>query len=187
MSTRNITVRSSHSGEYTARWWTVTKDLEALGAKAFGSLQRREERLERFRLAAAKKEAKQKASQERLDAAIRAEQERVQTRSRSRAQEILDEAEDDETLREHVEFVTSGMEAEEFLQWKLSEAWAGYRAATTQEDRHAARAQVNRAMRNLRDFHDGNPLHVLAATAEMLNAYGNDSDSEDSDYTEGSS
>jgi hypothetical protein len=183
MSTRNITVRSSHSGEYTSRWWTVTKDLEAVGAKAFGSLQRREERLERFRLAAAKKEAKQKASLERLEEARRREQQAVADRMRVRAEELHAE----QVLADHIEFVTSGMEAEEFLQWKVSEAWASYREATSRDERHAAREEVNRTMQMLRDFHDGNPLHVLAATAEMLNAYGNDSDSEDSDYTEGSS
>jgi hypothetical protein len=182
MSTRNITVRSAHSGEYTARWWTVTKELEAMGAKAFGSLQRREERLERFRLAAAKKEAKQKASLERLEEARRQETETVAARMRTRSAELRAE----QVLEEHLEFVTSGMEAEEFLQWKLSDAWVTYRRARSLEEGHTARELVNRAMKNLRDFHDGNPLHVLAATAEMINECGSGSDSEDSDYTEGS-
>lgn len=158
----------------------VNKQLNEFGAKTFGSLERREARLERFRLAAAKKEARQKASQERLDQVRRREQEAVAERMRTRAAELQME----QDLADHVEFVTSGMEAEEFLQWKVGEAWATYRAAKTQDDRHFAREEVNRAMRNLRDFYEGNPLHVLAATAEMLNEYGNDSDSEESEYTE---
>ena len=181
MSTRNITVRIYPSDNYYARWRTVDKQLTAHGAKIFGSLARCEERLERFRLAAAKKEARQKASFERLEAARQTEFQAVAARMRARAEKLREE----QHLADHIEFVTSGMEAEEFLQWKISEAWAQYRAAPTQDDRHVAREEINRTMNALRDFHGGNPLHVLAATAEMLNVYGNDSDSEDSDYTEG--
>lgn len=180
MSTRNITVRPSHSAHYYAMERNINKQLKEFGAKTFGSLARREERLERFQVAAAKKEARQKAAQERLEAARQTEFKTVADRMRTRAAEL--KAEQD--LADHIEFVTSGMEAEEFLQWKVSEAWATYRAAKTQDERHHAREEVNRAMSNLRDFHEGNPLHVLAATAEMLNAYGSDSDNEGSDYTE---
>jgi len=190
MSTLPLPVRRAHSAHFNQMNQTVNKNLEAFGAKTFGSLARREARLERFRLAAAHKEAKQKAAEERLAEARRREQEAVAARAAERAEELLREEEwkaADADLADHIEFVTSGMEAEEFLQWKVSEAWALYRDAKSRDERHAARAEVNRAMQALRDFHEGNPLHVLAATAEMLNAYGSDSDSADSDYTEESS
>lgn len=180
MSTRNVTVRPSHSDNYYARQRAVHKQLAAHGAKVFGTLERCEERVERFQVAAAKKEARQKAALERLEEARRQEQAAVAERMRTRSAEL--QAEQD--YEDHVEFVQSGMEAEEFLKWKVSEAWATYRAAKSQDERHAARVEVNRAMGNLRNFHNGDPLYVLAATAEMLNAYDNGSDSEGSDYTE---
>jgi hypothetical protein len=174
MSTRNVTTRRSHSAQFIKMNREVNEQLEAFGAKTFGSLERRQERLERF-----------KANKAKLQNAIRAEQERVQTRSRRRAAEILEkENSDDSVLHDHIDYVTSGMEAEEYLQWKLSDAWATYRLAGTLSERRAAREEIDRAMRNIQNFHNDDPLQTLAATAQMLSEYDdNDSDSEGSDYT----
>lgn len=190
MSTRNITVRPSHSDNYSARWRAVDKQLTAHGAKIFGSLARCEERAERFQVAAAKKEARKNSSLERLADARRQEQAAVAERMRTRAAEMAkeeehdDEQEMEDLLQDTINFATSGMEAEEYLQWKVNEAWMAYTCAETPEGRVRAFQEVREEMNGLANYYDGNPLHVLAATAEMLTACGNDSDSEDSDYIE---
>lgn len=80
MSSYNLRTTSLNDSKLDA-------ELMKRGAKTFGSIKRKQERLQRFM----ELEAENKQAREELRAIVRDEQDRVQTRARSRALQIIAE------------------------------------------------------------------------------------------------
>lgn len=160
----------------------INRQLEALGAATFGSLDQRQARLARFQ------EFKNRLNDARTNA--RAE---VAAREKRRAAELQAEGERvaaQEEMRKQAEETQSGVESvEEYRQWKVDEAWDAYveMTETHPHDLSAIVASLQEVQTALIDLmrcympEDPNPM---PRTNAMLKEYGSDSDSEDSDYTE---
>ncbi len=155
----------------------VNRQLEAYGAATFGTLERREERLARF----VERALRAENSNRNLNAAREKARADVEEREKRRAAELQAEGE----ALKYADEVQSGMETAEYYEWKVDEAWENYIEIvdTHPDDLSAISASledVQSALHNLMRCY----APAMERTNALLNEYGNDSDSEGSDYTE---
>ena len=155
----------------------VNRQLEAYGAATFGSLERREQRLSRF----VERALRGENAQRNLNAVREKARDEVEERAQRRADELWAEGQ----ALNQAEEVQSGMETAEYYEWKVDEAWDAYTEMVESypDDLSAITASledVQSALENLMRCY----APPMARTNALLNEYGNDSDSEDSDYTE---
>lgn len=150
----------------------INRQLEAHGAATFGTLDQRMARLARFQ------EVKDRLNDARVNA-----RKNVEAREKRRAAELEAEGQ----MLKQAEETQSGMEVEEYHQWKVDEAWDAYAEIAQTHPREvsaivASLQEVQSALANLMQCYS--PEDPMPRTNALLNEYGNDSDSGDSDYTE---